>query len=175
MTLDSRTDLTAASCIPILDGYDDPESSNSRPAKRVRTSYIQGATIDTSDDLCVPEPDEASTSFDETPGERNWQGGGLTSSLPRVKDSEGTYTATTANSIEEPGTKLYTSSLYTDAFNLALDTVLAEESHLFSEQEAEIFQRYRSLPYEAQYLYFIFSLGLSVKVAYRYPRYCMRT
>lgn len=45
------------------------------------------------------------------------------------------------------------SSIYVDAFNLALDTVLDEESHLFDEAEMEVFRIWRSLNYEAQYLY----------------------
>ncbi|EHK15740.1 uncharacterized protein TRIVIDRAFT_56224 [Trichoderma virens Gv29-8] len=45
------------------------------------------------------------------------------------------------------------SSIYVDAFNLALDTVLEEESSLFSSKECEIFNQWRSLNYEAQYLY----------------------
>jgi Fanconi-associated nuclease 1 len=44
------------------------------------------------------------------------------------------------------------SSLYVDAFNLALDTVLDEESHLFDEAETELFRIWRELSYEAQYL-----------------------
>ncbi|EFQ87236.1 hypothetical protein CFE70_001215 [Pyrenophora teres f. teres 0-1] len=45
------------------------------------------------------------------------------------------------------------SSLYVDAFNLALDTVLDEESHLFDEAETEVFRIWRDLDYESQYLY----------------------
>jgi Fanconi-associated nuclease 1 len=45
------------------------------------------------------------------------------------------------------------SSIYVDAFNLALDTVLDEESHLFDEAEMEVFRLWRELNYEAQYLY----------------------
>ncbi|KAL2830387.1 VRR-NUC domain-containing protein [Aspergillus pseudoustus] len=45
------------------------------------------------------------------------------------------------------------SSIYVDAFNLALDTVLAEEAHLFNEAEREIFQHWGKLSYESQYLY----------------------
>lgn len=44
------------------------------------------------------------------------------------------------------------SSLYVDAFNLALDTVLEEESHLFDEAEMKVFSTWRELDYEAQYL-----------------------
>ncbi|KAL4792795.1 VRR-NUC domain-containing protein [Aspergillus venezuelensis] len=45
------------------------------------------------------------------------------------------------------------SSIYVDAFNLALDTVLDEEAHLFSEVEKEMFRHWRALSYESQYLY----------------------
>ena len=45
------------------------------------------------------------------------------------------------------------SSIYVDAFVLALETVLDEESHLFDEAESAVFQRWRDLSYEGQYLY----------------------
>ncbi|KAL4895958.1 VRR-NUC domain-containing protein [Aspergillus ambiguus] len=45
------------------------------------------------------------------------------------------------------------SSIYVDAFNLALETVLEEEAHLFSEAEMEVFRQWRGLSYESQYLY----------------------
>ncbi|KAJ5619505.1 hypothetical protein N7510_003489 [Penicillium lagena] len=41
------------------------------------------------------------------------------------------------------------SSIYVDAFNLALDTVLAEESHLFDEAEMEVFRQWRELSYQS--------------------------
>jgi Fanconi-associated nuclease 1 len=44
------------------------------------------------------------------------------------------------------------SSIYVDAFNLALDAVLEDEGHLFDEKEMEVFSQWRSLEYEAQYL-----------------------
>lgn len=44
------------------------------------------------------------------------------------------------------------SSIYVDAFNLALDTVLEDEKHLFDEKEIEVFRQWRELDYEAQYL-----------------------
>ncbi|OTA96885.1 hypothetical protein M434DRAFT_66677 [Hypoxylon sp. CO27-5] len=44
-------------------------------------------------------------------------------------------------------------SLYVDAFNLALNTVLDEESHLFDEKEMYIFDQWNKLSYEAQFLY----------------------
>ncbi|KAK4142599.1 VRR-NUC domain-containing protein [Dichotomopilus funicola] len=45
------------------------------------------------------------------------------------------------------------SSIYVDAFNLALDTVLDNESHLFDDKEKCVFAQWRDLSYEAQYLY----------------------
>ena len=44
------------------------------------------------------------------------------------------------------------SSIYVDAFNLALETVLDDESHLFDETEMAVFEKWRSLSYEGQYL-----------------------
>ncbi len=45
------------------------------------------------------------------------------------------------------------SSIYVDAFNLALDTVLGDEAHLFDRKEMEVFYQWKELEYEAQYLY----------------------
>ena len=45
------------------------------------------------------------------------------------------------------------SSIYVDAFNLALDTVLEEEGHLFDEAEKSLFEQWGALSYESQYLY----------------------
>ena len=44
------------------------------------------------------------------------------------------------------------SSIYVDAFNLALETVLEDESHLFDEAETAVFDQWRDLSYEGQYL-----------------------
>ena len=44
------------------------------------------------------------------------------------------------------------SSIYVDAFNLALETVLDDEGHLFDEKEMEVFNQWRELDYESQYL-----------------------
>ncbi|KAL5596905.1 uncharacterized protein BROUX77_006853 [Berkeleyomyces rouxiae] len=45
------------------------------------------------------------------------------------------------------------SSLYVDAFNLALDTVLQDEIHLFDDKEQQVFREWRALDYQEQYLY----------------------
>lgn len=45
------------------------------------------------------------------------------------------------------------SSIYVDAFNLALQTVLDEEAQLFNDVEMEVFRQWKELSYESQYLY----------------------
>ncbi len=45
------------------------------------------------------------------------------------------------------------SSIYVDAFNLALETVLEEEAHLFDEAEKSLFVHWQGMSYESQYLY----------------------
>lgn len=45
------------------------------------------------------------------------------------------------------------SSIYVDAFNLALQTVLEDEGHLFDDAEHAVFRYWQELAYEAQYLY----------------------
>jgi fanconi-associated nuclease 1 len=52
-------------------------------------------------------------------------------------------------------------SIYVDAFNLALEMVLKDEGHLFDEAELTIFKNWRQLNYEAQYLY-VLLLSLQV-------------
>ncbi|KAG5919859.1 hypothetical protein E4U61_000508 [Claviceps capensis] len=64
-------------------------------------------------------------------------------------DTEGDDAAKKAKSLWIKGR----SSIYVDAFNLALDTVLKEESVLFDEKEMEVFQQWKQLDYETQYLY----------------------
>lgn len=44
------------------------------------------------------------------------------------------------------------SSIYVDAFNLALETVLEDESHLFNEAEMAVFEQWTDMSYEGQYL-----------------------
>ncbi|KAF8424703.1 hypothetical protein EV426DRAFT_532870 [Tirmania nivea] len=148
MTLGSCSDQPAPQ---LARGPDRPEPSGNtgRLAKRQRTSIL-GISTDAGNS--IPNPDKIDTIV-ETPEELHWLDGGLTSSFPPVMDLEESKLSTNFADKGVPERKHYTSSLYTDAFNLALDTVLAEECHLFSEQEAEIFQKYRSLPLEAQYLY----------------------
>ncbi|KAI1808363.1 VRR-NUC domain-containing protein [Daldinia bambusicola] len=88
-------------------------------------------------------------------------------SLPEVKSEkealeeyESFRASQEANSPETAASRLDSrkwvrgkTSLYVDAFNLALSTVLGEESHLFDEKEMHIFDQWGKLSYEAQFLY----------------------
>jgi len=70
-----------------------------------------------------------------------------------LQDQEQGDTSTTQSRLESRSWVRGRSSLYVDAFNLALDTVLEDESHLFNEAEMKLFSDWRALDYEAQYLY----------------------
>lgn len=45
------------------------------------------------------------------------------------------------------------SSIYVDAFNLALDSVMKDEAHLFDDAEKAVFNQWKQLSYPSQYLY----------------------
>ncbi|KAI9720452.1 MAG: hypothetical protein M1812_002958 [Candelaria pacifica] len=87
----------------------------------------------------------------------------LESALPPVKtDKEAIQEYEATRAAEEPdmrqrlGQRKWVkgkSSIYVDAFNLALETVLEDEQHLFDEAEMGLFTCWRNLDYEAQYLY----------------------
>ncbi|KAK5071131.1 hypothetical protein LTR64_007635 [Lithohypha guttulata] len=91
----------------------------------------------------------------------------LETALPPVqtdKEAIEAYEAYKAGEAQDDSENLHTrlenrswirgrSSIYVDAFNLALETVLKEESHLFDEAENTVFSIWRDLGYEAQYLY----------------------
>lgn len=72
-----------------------------------------------------------------------------------VNDLDGGLNAAPNDEIarEYARTGKYKRSMYVDAFNLALDIVLQDELHLFSDDEQEVFAKYRSLEYEPQFLY----------------------
>ncbi|TGJ88003.1 hypothetical protein E0Z10_g756 [Xylaria hypoxylon] len=69
------------------------------------------------------------------------------------KASQGDDDGSTSSRLDSRAWVRGKSSLYVDAFNLALDAVLDEEAHLFDEKERRVFQEWRSLNYEAQFLY----------------------
>ena len=123
----------------------------------------------------IPDSEEEFNSDDEDhePRNRPSHQTGLESALPPVKtDKEAIaeYEATRAAEINESLQRddrldqmkwvRGKSSIYVDAFNLALDTVLEDERHLFDEKEMRVFEIWKILDYEAQYLQVYPSLGV---------------
>ncbi|KAL8703423.1 MAG: hypothetical protein Q9201_003394 [Fulgogasparrea decipioides] len=112
----------------------------------------------------------------------------LESALPPIKTDKEAIAEYEATRAAEAGLELHgrlgqrdwvegKSSIYIDAFFLALDTVLDEESHLFDEAEMAVFQKWRDLSYEGQYLYVVlnrtpdFSKCLKILMLKNKPRY----
>lgn len=71
----------------------------------------------------------------------------------KFKASQGDDTGDASSRLNSRAWVRGKSSLYVDAFNLALDTVLGEEAHLFDDKEKRVFEEWGSLSYEAQFLY----------------------
>lgn len=124
--------------------------------KRVPSPSPSSGGVDTP--TPVPIIEEAETYIPSSQTE-------LETSLPAIKTDEDAikaYESSQAGEDDvEPGLHVRLrdgvwqrgkSSIYVDAFNLALETVLDEESHLFHEAEMEVFRQWRELTYESQYL-----------------------
>ncbi|KAF1989587.1 hypothetical protein K402DRAFT_390551 [Aulographum hederae CBS 113979] len=152
------------------------ESSAERPSKRLKRldpDTREDSNTDSGQQSPRREKREIAESEAESDGEKveeptSSRQTELESALPPTKtDKEAIeeYEAYKASQEIEPedgggadrlGTRKWVrgkSSIYVDAFNLALDTVLDEESHLFDEAEMSLFEHWRQLSYEAQYLY----------------------
>lgn len=141
------------------------ERNDERPAKRLRVET--GCTPLTSKRAAKEIADsEAETDDEEVEAPQDHHRTDLETALPLVRiDDEAiqeyeTHKAADDNgntgSSEEPkegGWIRGRSSIYVDAFNMALDTVLEEEAHLFDEAETAVFKEWRRLSYEAQYLF----------------------
>ncbi|KAF2806636.1 uncharacterized protein BDZ99DRAFT_510377 [Mytilinidion resinicola] len=149
------------------------EDDDSRPSKRLRLQRLD--TDDASETASAPPSprlgarDRGDDGSDDEDGDTALpipHKTDLESALPPIKTDEEAieeYEAFKASQDQDAASaegRLSTqnwirgkSSIYVDAFNLALDTVLDEESHLFDEAEMSIFERWRELDYEAQYLY----------------------
>lgn len=148
-------------------------NSDSRPAKRLKISPSDISILESERRLLSPtKPAETvSDSGDENEVEDLQAVGSahktdLESALPPIstdKAAIAAYEATRVAESSESGQSqdLFNkrqwvpgkSSIYVDAFNLALDTVLEDENHLFDDAETSIFHYWRGLSYEAQYLY----------------------
>ena len=137
-------------------GDTDPNSASADPRPTSKSSRSNRNEIPDSED-------EDENDFDEAPHSNQTL---LETSLPPVrtdKEAIEEYEAYRAAQ-EEEGETLHDrldkrswhrgrSSIYVDAFNLALETVLGEEHHLFGAAELALFEHWRGLSYESQYLY----------------------
>jgi fanconi-associated nuclease 1 len=154
-----------------------PKKSQERPTKRVKVTEVKDSE-DEDDDEPIHEvkisPSKRKGSFRSvvTEGLEGETAGShvtpIESALPEIKVDEEAieeYESLKASQVSEEAkddsaaSRLDNrnwvrgkSSIYVDAFNLALDTVLEEESHLFDDKERKVFEQWRSLSYEAQYL-----------------------
>ncbi|GIZ43588.1 hypothetical protein CKM354_000680700 [Cercospora kikuchii] len=143
---------------PKSTNYDDDDHFPTPPPKRVKT----GASRIARDEI----PDSEDGSDIELSAEPNdARRTDLETALPQIetdKEAIEAYEASKAAEQAELGLqerldgRKWTrgkTSIYVDAFNLALETVLDEEGHLFDEAEHAVFKQWRDLTYEAQYLY----------------------
>ncbi|CAK1363109.1 unnamed protein product [Cercospora beticola] len=143
---------------PKSTNYDDDDHFPTPPPKRVKT----GASRIARDEI----PDSEDGSDIELSAEpKDARRTDLETALPQIetdKEAIEAYEASKAAEQAELGLqerldgRKWTrgkTSIYVDAFNLALETVLEEESHLFDEAEHAVFKQWRDLTYEAQYLY----------------------
>ncbi|KAF3396127.1 hypothetical protein F1880_007302 [Penicillium rolfsii] len=148
-----------------------------RSVKRRRTSEKDTDSETTLSEKRPPSPSPSSEAVDTTtpvPVTEEETGAYIPSSqteletsLPAIPTDEDAIKAYETSKVEndtdaEPGLHVRLrdgvwqrgkSSIYVDAFNLALETVLEEESHLFDAAEMEVFNQWKDLAYESQYLY----------------------
>lgn len=144
-----------------------------RPTKRVKRNELEAPDSIISDDSSLEgdkntvestEPDVHDSEEDEQDDARHhvteFESALAPTHITKEAIEEYETLRSSQLSLEESGEKAKTqslwikgrSSIYVDAFNLALDTVLDEESHLFDQKELAVFQEWRDLTYEAQYL-----------------------
>ena len=150
---------------------EDEEDFKTPPSKRVKrdiSDYVNNSSSQNTSRVsrrdAIPDSDADSDDeeYEEEPKTRRTD---LESALPPIqtdKEAIEAYEASRAAEQAELGLKERfdgqkwvrgKSSIYVDAFNLALDTVLGDESHLFDDAEHAVFRQWRDLSYESQYLY----------------------
>lgn len=145
------------------------ERATERPSKRVKQEEIRNSESDDSEESSYEnENDHDFAGESGLGGEERGHRGRVTdfeNALPPTQNEEDAikeyeaFKSSQASAHKDDTTEKThplwikgRSSIYVDAFNLALDTVLEEESHLFDESETEVFRQWRELEYEAQYL-----------------------
>ena len=129
---------------------DEEEDNEKRPLQRLPTREIADSEADSDEEDSPPSASQPTE---------------LENSLPPIKtdkeaiaEYEATRAAEQDNELDLQGRLGQRkgirgkSSIYVDAFNLALETVLEDESHLFDEAEMALFEHWKSLSYEGQYL-----------------------
>ena len=149
----------------------DNEISPERPSKRLKRSDTDDAleaksTLSSFQSLTKEIADSEAESDDEDETYAEFaRRTDLESALPPVntdkeaieeyearKAAEQTQSQVTDGKLNDKVRVGGRSSIYVDAFNLALNTVLDYESHLFDEAELSVFRHWKDLNYEAQYL-----------------------
>jgi Fanconi-associated nuclease 1 len=138
---------------------DSDEYQVDTPPVKSRSAPQRHGTPDTHTDEDTSEKSETEDALASRPT-------AIESSLPQIKPdkqaieeyenfkaSQGDDTSSASSRLDSRAWVRGKSSLYVDAFNLTLDTVLDEESHLFDDKEKRIFEEWKSLSYEAQFLY----------------------
>lgn len=149
------------------DGGDCSANDDERPHKRVRlsegTSRNKDPSGDSLDDRAEDALETVGGAADSLGGDNGLLDVGFENALPEtqsdeaIKEYEGTSGSQNVQvtSDETPRNGAWVrgrSSIYVDAFNLALDTVLEDEAHLFDERERYVFDEWKALDYESQYL-----------------------
>jgi Fanconi-associated nuclease 1 len=144
-----------------LKTFESTDGEDSRDVSDVESESVINTPTGFRDE--VPDSDEENESGEDEPAapDRPTE---LESALPPVKtDKEAIDEYEAMRAAEEVPEELKSrlsqrtwtkgkSSIYVDAFNLTLETVLEDEGHLFDEKEMEVFNQWRKLDYEAQYL-----------------------
>lgn len=160
---------------PKTTNYDDDDVLDIRPAKRIKTSPSKDeqrvtspirprqTTFGVGREIADSDAESGDEDFEKTTSSRQTD---LETALPPIKTDKEAIAEYEAGRAAEAATDADRegrlnkrswvkgkSSIYVDAFNLALETVLEDESHLFNEAERAVFECWRALSYEAQYLY----------------------
>ncbi|KAF4123487.1 fanconi-associated nuclease 1 [Geosmithia morbida] len=135
------------------------EEAPQRPAKRFKIDEIADSASDDGD------YDEYEKNFETIPEMGDQRNTEIENALPATQSEDEAaeeyekFKLSQGEKSDDPGTELRPKwvrgrkSIYVDAFNLALDTVLEEESHLFDEQEKKVFDHWKQLDYETQFMY----------------------
>jgi fanconi-associated nuclease 1 len=162
---------------PLSTNFQEEEGFTDPPAKRLKrldSTATSASCGQSEDDDCGTTPScgrspreipdsEADDEDDQKVADLSRQTE-LERALPSIKTDKAAiadYEATRAAEVEFPdfrgrlGQRKWVpgkSSIYVDAFNLALETVLEDESHLFDKAEMAVFEHWKNLSYEGQYL-----------------------